>query len=105
MYTKAGQQINGPHNAPFAQQLDLGWVIVGDVCIDKAHKPMVRVFKTNILDNDRPLFSLPEPRQSVQAEVELGLKVFDRTENDNKAAMSFEDEIFLKIMQTEFHQN
>ncbi|KAK3567268.1 hypothetical protein QTP86_015755, partial [Hemibagrus guttatus] len=34
----------------------------------------------------------------------FGLKVFDRTEND-KAAMSFEDEIFLKIMQTEFHQN
>lgn len=30
---KARQQINGPHNAPFAQRLDLGWVIVGDVCV------------------------------------------------------------------------
>ncbi len=129
---KARQQINGPHNAPFEQRLDLGWVIVGDVCIDRAHKPMVSVFKTSILDNGRP--SLLTPCQShikvkeklfhggehksvvfphafnhathgVQAEYELGLKVFDRTKNDNKPAMSFEDEIFLKIMQAEFHQD
>lgn len=129
---KARQQINRPHNAPFAQRLDLGWVIVSDVCIDKAHKPMVSVFKTNILDNGRP--SLLTPCQSrinvkeklchggehmsvvfpyafnhathgVQAEDKLGLKVFDRTKNDNKPAMSFEDETFLKIMQTEFHQD
>ncbi len=129
---KARQQINGPHNAPFAQRLDLGWVIVGDVCIDRAHKPMVSVFKTSILDNGRP--SLLTPCQShikvkeklfhggehksvifphafnhathgVQAEHELGLKVFDRTKNDNKPAMSFEDETFLKIMQAEFHQD
>lgn len=32
---KVRQQRNGPHNAPYAQRLDLGWVIVGDVCIDK----------------------------------------------------------------------
>jgi len=59
---KVRQHINGPHNAPFAQRLDLGWVIVGDVCIDKAHKPMVSVFKTNILENGRP--SLLTPFQS-----------------------------------------
>ncbi len=56
---KARQQINGPHNAPFAQRLDLGWVIVGDVCINRAHKPMVSVFKTNILDNGRPSLLTP----------------------------------------------
>ncbi|KAL0159525.1 hypothetical protein M9458_043250, partial [Cirrhinus mrigala] len=129
---KVRQQINGPHDAPFAQRLDLGWVIVGDVCIERAHKPMVSVFKTHILDNGRP--SLLTPCQShikvkeklcyggehksgvfphafnhategVQTEDKLGLKVFDRTKNDNKPAMSFEDETFLKIMQTEFHQD
>ncbi|KAI2661156.1 hypothetical protein H4Q32_030204 [Labeo rohita] len=129
---KVRQQINGPHDAPFAQRLDLGWVIVGDVCIERAHKPMVSVFKTHILDNGRP--SLLTPCQShikvkeklchggehksgvfphafnhategVQAEDKLGLKVFDRTKNDNKPAMSFEDETFLEIMQAEFHQD
>ncbi|KAL0150123.1 hypothetical protein M9458_054550 [Cirrhinus mrigala] len=129
---KVRQQINGLHDAPFAQRLNLGWVIVGDVCIERAHKPMVSVFKTHILDNGRP--SLLTPCQShikvkeklchggehksgvfphafnhategVQAEDKLGLKVFDRTKNDNKPAMSFEDEIFLKIMQAEFHQD
>ncbi|RXN13114.1 hypothetical protein ROHU_009852 [Labeo rohita] len=93
---------------------------------------MVSVFKTHILDNGRP--SLLTPCQShikvkeklchggehksgvfpsafnhategVQAEDRLGLKVFDRTKNDNKPAMSFEDETFLKIMQAEFHQD
>ncbi|XP_073510708.1 uncharacterized protein [Phyllobates terribilis] len=36
---KVRQQINGPHNAPYAQRLDLGWVIVGEVCLGGAHKP------------------------------------------------------------------
>ena len=27
---KVRKQFNGPNNAPYAQQLDLGWVIVGD---------------------------------------------------------------------------
>ncbi|XP_077390535.1 uncharacterized protein LOC144027111 [Festucalex cinctus] len=30
---KVRQRINGPHNAPFAQRLDLGWVVVGEVCL------------------------------------------------------------------------
>ncbi|MEE6526523.1 hypothetical protein FKM82_027204 [Ascaphus truei] len=36
---KVCEQRNGPHNAQFAQRLDLGWVIVGNVCIGKGHKP------------------------------------------------------------------
>jgi len=42
---------------------------------------------------------------SMQDKDEFGLKVFERNKNDNKLAMSFEDEIFLKIMQTEFQQD
>lgn len=56
---KVRQKTNGPHNAPFAQCLDLGWVIVGDVCIDKAHKPTVSVFKTHVLQNGRPSLLTP----------------------------------------------
>lgn len=35
----------------------------------------------------------------------LGDKVFERTENGNKCAMSFEDETFLEIMGKEVHQD
>ncbi len=31
---KVRHQVNGPHDSPFAQRLDLGWVIVGEVCIN-----------------------------------------------------------------------
>ncbi|XP_051816711.1 uncharacterized protein LOC127537707 [Acanthochromis polyacanthus] len=125
---KVRQQVNGPHNAPFAQRLDLGWVIVGEVCIDSAHKPIVSAFKTHILQNGRPSLLTPchnsidvkekpsyggEQRSGhfrctskpFSAEDKLGLKVFERTENDNKCAMSFEDEMFLKIMEKEVHQD
>ncbi|RXN36772.1 hypothetical protein ROHU_002657 [Labeo rohita] len=30
---KVREQISGPGDAPFAQRLDLGWVVVGDVCL------------------------------------------------------------------------
>ncbi|KAI4872544.1 hypothetical protein NFI96_005969 [Prochilodus magdalenae] len=30
---KACEQYNGPHNTPYAQWLDLGWVITGEVCL------------------------------------------------------------------------
>lgn len=56
---KVRQQINGPHNSPFAQRLDLGWVLIGDVCLGNAHKPSVSSFKTNVLENGRPSFLTP----------------------------------------------
>lgn len=46
------QQINGPNNAPYAQRLDLGWVIVGEVYVGKAHSTSeVNVYKTHTLDS------------------------------------------------------
>ena len=129
---KVRKQINGPHNGPFAQRLDLGWVIVGEVCIDSAYKPAVAVFKTNVLQNGRPSLMTPcqshiyvkekvsyggEHRHgtstylashsavSVSAEDKLGQGLFVRTENDDKPALSFEDETFLNTMQEEFHQD
>ena len=125
---KVRQQINGPNNAPFAQRLDLGWVIVGEVCIDSARKPTVAVFKTNVLHNGRPSYLTPcqnhihvkdkasyggEQRHdlsshslvNVRPEDKLGLDVFMRTANDNKHALSFEDETFLNAMHTEFKRD
>ena len=38
----------------FGQKLPLGWVIIGDVCLGKAHKPEVGgVCKTTVLSNGR----------------------------------------------------
>lgn len=46
--------IIGPMNAPFAQRLRLGWVVVGDVCLGQSHKPdSVSVLKTIVLDDGR----------------------------------------------------
>ena len=36
---KVRRQISGPHEAAYAQKLDLGWVIVGDVCLGSTHRP------------------------------------------------------------------
>lgn len=39
VHKRVGEQINSPGNSPFAQKLDMGWVVVGDVCLDGLHKP------------------------------------------------------------------
>ena len=34
---KVHEQRNGPHKSPYAQRLDLGWVIVGELCLGGTH--------------------------------------------------------------------
>lgn len=42
----------GPRNSPYAQKLSLGWVVIGETCLGKVHRPdMVNVKKTYILGN------------------------------------------------------
>ncbi|KAL2082436.1 hypothetical protein ACEWY4_022254 [Coilia grayii] len=121
---KVREQINGHLNAPFAQRLDLGWVLVGEVCLGNTHKPEVSTYRTTVFDCHRPSLLQPctsflhvkeefhgkEPRSHVSGptrvkEDRLGQNVFDRTEQDNKLAPSVEDEIFLKIMDKEVYRN
>lgn len=110
---KVRQQINGPHNAPFAQKVDLGWVLVSDVCLVNAHKSVVSTFKTSMLENGRPSFLTPcqsfihlkekasyggEQQDSVSnstksnngrvTEHTIGCAVFSKTKEDNKLAPS-----------------
>lgn len=119
------KQINGPGNTPFAQKVDLGWVLVGDVCLGNVHKPAVSTFKTNILEDGRPtlfrpcishvhlkekvnsssLYGLSHDRwNSSMDEDSLGLTVLKRTVDD-KRALSIEDEHFLKIMDEQVFQD
>lgn len=114
---KVRRQINGPNEAPYAQQLDLGWVIIRDVCLSVAHRPTVNSYKTNILDNGRPSFLVPcESRiytkgrftednpccESTQPKDELSKHIFEQTANDDKLALSAEDESFLNVMHNGF---
>ncbi|XP_037617247.1 uncharacterized protein LOC119483203 [Sebastes umbrosus] len=114
---KVRQQVNGPHNAPFAQRMDLGWVL-GEVCLGNVHKPTVNTFKTNVLDSGRhsmfqPCTSFMHVKETQQSfnrsdkapERMLGQTVFNRTEYDNKPAPSVEDTIFLKIMDTNVYRD
>lgn len=115
---KVRQQVNGPHNAPFAQLLDLGWVIVGEVCLGKSHRPTVNVLKTNLLEgvhhsNFQPCTSFMHVKEMQQSfnrpgratERMLGQSLFNLTEHDNKPAPSVEDTVFLKIMEANVYRD
>lgn len=116
---KIHESRNGPRDAPWAQRLDLRWVVLGDACLDGAHKPTeTSCFRTQVLDNGRP--SLLQPctnrfyirhdssvGQSASlgaflngTEDGLGTGVFVRTKNDNKTGFSVEDRNFIDIMKT-----
>lgn len=58
---KVREQVNGPQNAPFAQRLDLGWVLVGEVCLGNAHKPTVNTFSPHS-SNPAPASYMSEKR-------------------------------------------
>lgn len=125
---KVREQYNGHHNEPYAQRLDLGWVIVGDVCLGMAHKsPKINVYKTNILQNGRPSLLSPceksiqvkerlkchTPNLSLQSPLhylnrvkgDLGSEVFQRTQQDDTPAPSVEDEIFLNTLEEKVYKD
>ena len=59
---KVCEQINGPCNAPYTQKLDLGWVIVGNVCLGRVHKPpTMNAFYTNAFERGQPTTFEPCP--------------------------------------------
>ena len=122
---KVRKQINGPHDSPYAQRLDLGWVIVGNVCLGSVHKPTtVSTYFTNTLENgrhsvfgpcpnhyvvkeklyDNKATSLPAPVHVEAPTCEdygehLGRHVFGQTKDDDKIGLSVEDMLFQKTME------
>ncbi|XP_064462753.1 uncharacterized protein LOC135373586 [Ornithodoros turicata] len=125
---KVRQQLNGPNNAPYAQRLDLGWVVVGDVCINGMRKPdRISTFTTTLLENGRAstftpcpshvfikenvaqgaaianLTSMPAWSCDTLSYIQgLGDSVFETSKDDNKLAPSIEDKQFLEIMNKTF---
>lgn len=122
---KVRKQVNGPRDAPYAQKLDLGWVIVGNVCLGGMHKPTtVNTYYTRTTGGEHPsifepcpnMFHVKErysnfqcPRHHAVCSTEklahkdraeqLGSTVFQQTKNDNKIAPSIDDISFMQIME------
>ena len=119
---KVRKQVNGSHNLPYAQKLDLGWLVVGNVCLGNVHKPLtIKTFHTNIIESKRPTLFQPcpnvfhvkekygdiqltkdSPTDSLNESVcdvdHLGCTVFKQTKEDNQVAPSIQDTSFMQIM-------
>ncbi|XP_040197695.1 uncharacterized protein LOC120930586 [Rana temporaria] len=121
---KIRELCNGPDDAPQAQKLDLGWVIIGEVCLDQSHKLLdVASYKTNVayrsmkcplhyyvkerLDfkNEVPYQPLQGINCKLTSQKDLGDSVYQTTCDDNKIAPSVEDKEFIKIMDKEFFKD
>ena len=77
---KVQEQIKGPANTPFAQRLDLGWLIIGESCLETTA--------------DR-----------CQCYVVVLNDVFKTTEEGNTLANSIEESQFMNILATEAKNN
>lgn len=66
---KVRDQCNGPNNAPYAQKLDLGWVVVREVCLGAAHRPKgASTYRTHVLENGCHSYFYPCPNHLVLKE-------------------------------------
>ncbi|XP_061823021.2 uncharacterized protein [Nerophis lumbriciformis] len=123
---KVREQYNGPDEAPYAQRLDLGWVIVGEVCLEGADKPEnINVFRNNLPHNERETFLSPcsntirvsekfsspnpyhglQPPKHLEEMDNLGSQVFQKAKNDDKPGLSPDDQAFLHIMNKELYKD
>ena len=98
----------GPRNSPYAQKLSLGWVIIGETCLGKMHRPdAINVKKTYVLEDGRESIFKPCGnefliQECVSKEDKIGATVFQRTKADDKPGLSIEDVEFFKVMDKEF---
>ncbi|XP_031749223.1 uncharacterized protein LOC101730954 [Xenopus tropicalis] len=127
---KVRQQINGPHNAPYAHRLDTGWVIVGNVCLKGVHRPdLVHCLYTRTSEEScRSLFPPCPYFYNVRENYDMNVcvtmqssvstykssckefedhvshSIFQRTTEDEKVAPSLEDLAFMKTMDEGFYR-
>ena len=96
------QRIGLPRE-PFAQKVNLGWVIIGESCLGgHSKRPKASVMKTCLQSGSNPLHnSIVLDRCEYNIQVTKDDGVFMRTSEDNKVSMSVEDKEFLSIMDKE----
>ena len=99
----------GPGNSPYGQKLNLGWVIIGDVCLGKTHREQtVNVKKTFVMNNGQHSIFPPCNNKFTVKECNLedimcepDSQIFLRTESDNKPGKSADDRDFERVMAQE----
>lgn len=99
----------GPGNSPYGQRLNLGWVIIGDVCLGKTHREQtVNVKKTFVMNSGQPTLFPPCDNSFTVKECNLEALfcepdscLFIKTRDDNKPGKSAEDREFERIMESE----
>ncbi|KAK3096683.1 hypothetical protein FSP39_002345 [Pinctada imbricata] len=97
------QRIGLPYQ-PFAQKLKLGWVIIGESCLDGSHIPStVNTMKTYVQSNGRTSFLEPCSSHFHVSFTNTEKSLFQVTKQDNKIGMSYEDKQFMHIMEDEMH--
>nr|XP_022331795.1 uncharacterized protein LOC111129629 [Crassostrea virginica] len=118
------EQRIGPPHSPYAQKIGFGWVVIGDVCLGRSHRPDVVVAnKLAVLSNGRSTQSTPCPNNIiVKADVckektripcldylkchkSIGYSIFQTSEDDEKPGLSVEDREFLKIMDNNIYRD
>lgn len=108
---------NGPRGAPWAQRLDLGWTISGQVCLNRIGKPFhVSTKCTSVSNNPNDMnskmqvspcpnhFTVKESLGGTTTKIIEG-NVYHTTPLDNEVDMSVEDRKFLEIMENSIHKN
>ena len=108
-------QIAGEETLPIAQQLPLGWVIIGETCLGRQHvTPRVNVNKTFVLPNGQATLLPPCTSRLEVTETYLENKfekqypgiadsvIFEVTKNDNSPAASIDDLNFMKVMKEQY---
>jgi hypothetical protein len=98
------KQLLGPKDAPFAQKVGLGWVIIGDVCLNKRHHPeleanKVSSLKTNITRDGRTsIFTPCTSYLKVTDNSHHPGDIFEQSKDDNEVGWSTDDRQFLSLM-------
>ncbi|CAG2256000.1 unnamed protein product [Mytilus edulis] len=99
------QKIGKPYQ-PYAQRLKLGWIIVGESCLDGAHIPKdASVLKTFIDVNGKSSVLEPCSSKFHVSDCEQDKHLFKITKDDDKPSLSIEDRRFLELMDTEMKRD
>lgn len=107
-------QAIGPKQTPFAQELPLGWVIIGEVCLGQFHSRTIQVSKTYLSKDRRPtilqpcenILSIKEIHSELSKEhFSTNNSIFVKTKDDDKISLSVDDRKFLEIMDTSFEKD
>ncbi|PFX27723.1 hypothetical protein AWC38_SpisGene7574 [Stylophora pistillata] len=124
---KIRESRNGPKGAPWAQRLDLGWTVSGQMCLNRVGGPIHISARRTAVEYPDPTLSfswssedircnsakheiVPCPnqykiRERYAEKGEIGADLFRTTPDDNMVSMSRKDRRFLDIMETGIQKN